>query len=200
MNEIASGVYHWTAPHPNLGGAQVSSYYVDAVATVIDPMVPDEGLDFFAGRPLERVVLTNRHHYRHADRFAERFGTPVLVNDRGEHEVQGRPGVQTFAFGEPIAPEITAHAVEPSWPDEGALQIAIGPGILAVGDGVVHYGDELGFVPDEHLGAEPERVKELLRAGYGRLADLDFDVLLVAHGEPLARGGREALRAFAAGS
>jgi hypothetical protein len=47
---------------------------------------------------------------------------------------------------------------------------------------------------------DPEDTKGALRAAYGRLAQtLEFDALLVAHGPPLPSGGREALRAFAAG-
>ena len=43
---------------------------------------------------------------------------------------------------------------------------------------------------------EPEQTKAGLRDAYRRLLDLDFDVLLLAHGEPLASGGRQALRRF----
>ena len=93
-----------------------------------------------------------------------------------------------------------AHPVDPSWPDEGVLHIALGKGWLAIADGAMHYGEEIGFVPDEHLGVDPERQKALLRAGYGRLLDLEFDGLLFAHGTPIAQGGKAALRAFAEGA
>jgi hypothetical protein len=198
MDEIASGIYHWTAFHEGIG-AEVSSYYVEPAATVLDPMEPAAGLDWFAGRNVHRVALTNRHHYRHADRFVDRFDVPVLVDEPGFAEIEGRPGAQSFEFGTEIAPGITAHAVEPSWPDEGVLQFDIGPGVLAIADGAVHYGETVHFVPDEHLGDDPERTKELLRAGYGRLLDLDFDVLLFAHGSAITEGGKEALRAFVHG-
>jgi hypothetical protein len=195
MNEIASGIFHWTAFHEAIQ-APVSSYYVEPVATVLDPMEPEGGLDWFDGRNVHHVALTNRHHYRHADRFAARFGVPVLVDEPGFDDVKDRPGVQSFEFGDEIAPGITAHAVDPSWPDEGVLHIAIGPGVLAIADGAMHYSEDIGFVPDEHLGADPDRTKELLRAGYGRLLDLDFDVILFAHGSPITEGGKEKLRAF----
>jgi hypothetical protein len=198
MDEIARGIYHWRAHHDGIG-TKVSSYYVASAATVIDPMEPEQGLGWFEGRNLDRVVLTNRHHYRDADRFAARFGVPVLVVEQGEHEVEGRPGVRTFAFGDEVAPGITAHPVDPSWPDEGALHIALGPGLLAIADAAMHYGDDVQFVPDEYLGDDPERTKPLLRAGYGRLLDLDFDTLLFAHGTPVVGGGKDALRAFVDG-
>jgi hypothetical protein len=43
---------------------------------------------------------------------------------------------------------------------------------------------------------EPEDTKQGLREAYRRLLDLDFDVLLLAHGQPVASGGKEALRRF----
>jgi hypothetical protein len=47
---------------------------------------------------------------------------------------------------------------------------------------------------------DPERDKADLKRGFAKLADrLEFDVLLLAHGEPYPTGGREALRAFAGG-
>jgi hypothetical protein len=195
MDEIARGIFHWQAKHEGIG-REVSSYYIEPAATVLDPMEPPDGLDWFAGRNVDRVVLTNRHHYRHADRFHARFGVPVLVVEQGEHEVQGRPGVETFAFGEEVAPGITAHPIEPSWPDEGALHIALGPGLLAIADGAIRYGEHLHFVPDRYIGDDPERTKELLRHGYGRLLDLEFDTLLLAHGTPVVGGGHAALKRF----
>ena len=87
-------------------------------------------------------------------------------------------------------------------PDECALHIAAAPGTLACADGVVrwHEGDPLGFVPDDLLGDDPEDVKAGLRAAYARIAgELEFEALLLAHGGPMASGGREALAAFASG-
>ena len=52
-------------------------------------------------------------------------------------------------------------------------------------------GDGLGFVPDGLLGDDPEGVKAGLRAAYARIADeLEFEALLLAHGGPMASGGR----------
>ena len=56
----------------------------------------------------------------------------------------------------------------------------------------------LAFVPD-HLMDEPEQTRQGLREAYLRLSELDFDHLLLAHGEPFVGDGREALRAFASG-
>jgi hypothetical protein len=62
---------------------------------------------------------------------------------------------------------------------------------LACADGVVRWPADgpLRFVPDK-LMDEPERTKAGLRDAYRRLLDLDFDRLLLAHGDPIAHGAR----------
>jgi hypothetical protein len=61
---------------------------------------------------------------------------------------------------------------------------------------VIRYGGEIGFVSDRLLGDDPEEVKRGLRDAYRALLEVDFDVLLVAHGEPQASGAKDALRRF----
>jgi hypothetical protein len=201
MEEIAPGIFHWTAFHDGIG-MDVHSYYVPESAALIDPMEPDEGLDWFAERVApERILLTNRHHYRHSGRFVDRFGCRVLCHKAGLHEFEGGPAVQGFQFGREVAPGITAQEVNSLCPEESALHIEAGKGALSVADGVVEWPGRpgLAFVPDNLIGDNAEEVKDGLRAAYGRLADeLEFDTLLMAHGNPVAGGGREALRAFAA--
>ena len=43
----------------------------------------------------------------------------------------------------------------------------------------------------------PEETKAALRDAYRRLLDLDFDHLLLAHGDPVVTSGKQALRTFA---
>jgi hypothetical protein len=199
MQEILPGIHHWTAVHEGIG-APVSSYYVESAAAVIDPMVPEEGLDWFDGKPLDRVVIANRHHYRQADQFAERFGIPVLANEKGLHELEGRPGVQAFSFGDEVAPGIVAQSFEDSWPDEGVLVLS-GANAIVLADGVMRYGGSISFVPDEHLGEDPEEEKAVLRAAVRRLLDsgVEFDAVLVGHGDPITSGGKAELEGLAAG-
>jgi hypothetical protein len=200
MEEIAPGIFHWTAFHDGIH-QRVHSSYVPESATLIDPMEPDEGLEWFAERtPPERILLSNRHHYRHSGRFVDRFGCRVLCHKSGLQEFEGGPAVQGFAWNDEVAPGITAREVGALCPEESALYIDTGGGALSVADGVVEWpGKEgLAFVPDNLLGDDPEAIKDGLRTAYGRLADeLEFDTLLMAHGSPVAGGAREALRAFA---
>jgi len=195
MDEIVDGVWHWTRMHENIG-SPVSSYYVEPIATVFDPMEPDEGLGWFEGRAVDRVVLSNGHHFRHAAGFAEHFGVPVLAVEEGLDEIGDKPAVQSYSFGDSPAPESTVYPIQPGWPHEGAVHITVGPGLLLIGDAAMRYGEDLHFVPDQYIGDDPEHEKRELRKGLAKLLDLDFDVLLVGHGEPIAHGGKDALAKF----
>ena len=46
---------------------------------------------------------------------------------------------------------------------------------------------------------EPERTKAGLREAYRRLLDLDFNLQLLAHGDPVVGDAKEALRRFVEG-
>jgi hypothetical protein len=197
VHEIAPGIWHWTAIHPKIK-IEVSSYYLPAERVLIDPIAPDEGLDWFAehGPPAD-VLLTNRHHYRASARFAERFGVTVHCVREGMHEFSGGELVEPFDVGDELPGGIIAHAVGAICPDETALHIPT-RNALALADGAVRWesGGPLVFVAD-YLMDEPARTKEGLRESYRRLAALDFQHLLLAHGEPFVGIGRETLAAFA---
>src|SRR5919201_5568888 len=121
MDEILPGVWHWTAYHRGIR-QDVHSHFLAGPHALIDPMLPDEGLEWFegAGRP-ERILLTNRHHYRHSDRFVEAFGCPVLCHEEGLHEFAGGPDVEGGAFGDEFAPGVSALNVAAICPEETAL-------------------------------------------------------------------------------
>jgi hypothetical protein len=199
MKEIAPGILHWTAFHEGIG-FDVSSYFVERGATLIDPMLPPGGVEAFRGREPEVILLTNRHHYRHSDRFAAEFGCPVRCHQAGLHEFEGGPPVEGFSFGDDVANGILALEVGALTPEETAFHVDAGPRALSFGDAVINEpGEGLGFVPDKYIGDDPEGVKEGLRESFRRLLAHDFDALLIAHGAPIAKGGKAALLQFAAG-
>jgi len=197
MDEIAPGIWHWAVPHPGIG-MRVHSYYLATERVLLDPIAPSEGLDWFvANGPPTDVLLTNRHHYRSSDDFVERFGVTVRCVRLGMHEFSHGEPVVPFDVGDELPGEVIAHEVGAICPDETALFIPARRA-LAVADGVVRWveGGALGFVPD-YLMDEPEQTKAGLRDAYRSLSRLDFDHLLLAHGDPLVGNGRELLAAFA---
>ena len=195
---MASGIWHWDTVHPRWN-IRVHSYYLSDERVVIDPMLPAEGLDWFAehGVPTD-VLLTNRHHYRASSDFVARFGVTVRCARPGMHEFQKDEVVEPFDFGDELSGGVIAYEVGSLCPDETAFFIPARRA-LALADGAVRWedGGALAFVPD-NLMDEPEQTKDGLRAAYRRLADLEFDHLLLAHGAPFTGNGRETLAAFAA--
>jgi glyoxylase-like metal-dependent hydrolase (beta-lactamase superfamily II) len=194
MDIIAPGIVHWTARRPQIG-MDVSSYYLTDEHVLIDPMVPAEGLEWFEenGPPTD-ALLTNRHHDRDAWRFAERFGTRVHCVRVGLHELEGRGDVVAFDFGDELPGGAVVYEVDAICPDDCALHLPAHRA-LAVADGVMSY-DGLRFVPEQYMD-DAEQTKDDLRAAYRALLDLDFDTLLVAHGDPVVGGAKAALRDFA---
>ena len=121
MEEIQPGVLHWTAFRDTIG-KDVHSYLHTPSGTLIDPMEPLQGLE--AVPSVKRIVLTNRHHYRHSGCFQEAFGCPVFCHQAGLHEFAGGPEeVEGFSFGEEVAPKIVALEVGAICPEETALYL-----------------------------------------------------------------------------
>jgi glyoxylase-like metal-dependent hydrolase (beta-lactamase superfamily II) len=196
MRELSLGLWHWTARHERIG-AEVGSHYLAAERVLIDPMIPAEGLEWFRehGTP-QHVLLSNRHHDRQAWRLRDEFDCTVRCIRNGIYELYGRGPVEPFDFGDQLPGGVIAYEVDAICPDETALYIPAHRA-LACADGVVQSSaaDGLKFVSDQ-LMDDPEDTKRGLREAYARLLDLDFDVLLLAHGEPVVAGGRDALREF----
>jgi glyoxylase-like metal-dependent hydrolase (beta-lactamase superfamily II) len=191
VDEIAPGINHWKATHPNLG-VEVSSYWIPELRLLLDPIaVPDEV------EGVEHILLSCRHHTRDSLEAAERFGATVYAPRTGMHEFPEDTPIQPYDFGDALLDgAVTPHEVGGLSPDETALHV---PSVnaLSIADGAIRYGEELHFVPDQYMD-NPDEDKAALKRGFGALADqLSFDVLLLAHGEPYPSGGRDALRRFA---
>jgi hypothetical protein len=177
----------------------VDSFYIEPARIVLDPMLPREGLEWFERRATPtQIVLTNRHHLRDSERYAEAFGCPIRCCEAGLYEFARGPSVEGFVFGEELAPGMTAHQLGAICPDDTALHIRTGDvGALAFADGLTRpRGGGLTFVPGFLMGDDPSAVRDGLRKSLRTLLDLDFDNLLFAHGEPLIAGGKAALRQF----
>jgi hypothetical protein len=193
MHEIAPGIRHWTAEHPNLR-SDVSSYWLPDLNVLLDPIaVPDEVEN------VDEILLSNRNHLRDAFDARERFGARIRAPRAGEHEFDAGDPVEFYDFEEPLAAgAITPYQVTELWPDDCVLHI---PSLsaLAVADTVIHYGEELAFVPERYMddaGAEKRGIRE----GLGLLAErLEFEHLLLAHGTPIVGEGRDRLREFVRG-
>jgi hypothetical protein len=197
MNEICPGIHHWTARHPDIG-MRVSSYYIEPAGLVLDPLEPEDGWDFFDAldTPPQQVVLTINLHWRHSDRFRDRYGATIRGNVHGLQRFEGTDReVEPYDFGDEIAPGVVAREMGAIAPDETALHISHGGGAIAFADGLLSADGVLGFVPDS-LMEDPEDTKQALHDKIRGLLELDFDALLFAHGTPIPKNGQAALRDF----
>lgn len=197
MEEILDGIFHWKATHPGIK-IEVDCHFLADSGTVIDPLLPNEGIEWFDGRDVQRVVLSNRHHLRQASYLAERFGCPILCHEAGLHEFEGGPQVDGFAFGDRLTEDVVALEMDAICPEDTVLRIESGEGALLFADSLIHYGD-IGFVPDKLIGDDPEGVKRRVRERCAELLNERFEHLLFAHGDPLIGGGPAALRQVAEG-
>jgi hypothetical protein len=202
MEELQSGIWHWTSFRDTIG-MEVSSYWVEPAGIVIDPMVPaDVGLDWWDGRDVapQQVVLTIGLHWRESDKFAERFGIPVRAPAAALDRFEGTDRrAEKYEWGDDVAPGVTAVEVDAIAPDEAALHIAHGGGAVAIADGLIRAegGGPLAFVPDFLMGDDAQEVKDGLRDAFRGLLTRDpWDTLLLAHGPPVVGGARKALKDF----
>lgn len=207
--EIVPGLWHWTTVHPDIK-IRVHSYLAEREKVVLDPFLPSGGIGWLRRHgPPEHVVLTTGLHSRHSLQIAEAFDCPVWVPRPGLRRLQPelRAHARGYVSGDRLPGGLRAFGIGVLCPDEFAVLL---PRLkaAAVADGVVRYtpGTTSGgkgrliFLPDRYLVddlKEAPRVKRGLRKAYGGLAKRRWDHLLMAHGEPWLRDGRDALRAFA---
>jgi hypothetical protein len=199
IQQIAPGLVHWTNVHPS-HGMEVSSYLLTETGVLFDPILPPEGLEWFAENDAEprEILLSCRLHRRHAKEFVARYGCGVHAVRAGMHQFDAGDAVTPFDFGDTLAGGVEARLIDAISPDETAFVI---PDVRAVvvADGVMNFGG-LSFVPDELMGDDPEGVKRGLTAAFAQLLeDVDFDHLLCAHGDPIVGTGRARLREFVGG-
>ena len=195
MQELLPGLHHWYATHPN-HGSQVSCHHLDGSGTTFDPLLPDEGIEWFDDHRPERIVLSTRHHLRHAEQIAERYDCPILAHNDGLHEFGDGPAVEGFGFEQRLAGDVRTLTMDSISPDDTALLLEVDAGAVLFADSVTNKGG-LGFVSDRLIGDDPAAVKRQILERVSQILDReDFDLLLFAHGDPVAGAGKDALREF----
>ena len=189
LEALAPGLHRWTARHPEWSAdpePESSADWPPDVGSVayaapdglvlVDPLVADwEELDALVDGRSVTVLTTLRWHARSRSEVAERYGATLL--DRRDAPA----GVRRIP--------IERAAESMVWIEEHA---ALVPGDRLLGDGA----GGLRMCPESWLGYLPhELTLEDLRAALRPLLELPVQRVLVSHGEPVLRDGREAIRA-----
>lgn len=196
MDELAPGLWRWTARHPNAADDPVPgstadwppevgsvAYAVDDTLVLIDPLVPEAvwpALDELARDRRVLVLTTVGWHRRSRDEVAERYGASTSRARKNlPHQVIPIP---LRGAGETMywLPEV--------------LTLVPGDRLLGDGEGGVRVCPDswLRYLNGSIDGAG-------LRVLLAPLLDLPVERVLTSHGEPVLSDGREALaRALAA--
>ena len=216
MREVASGVWHWEAPHPEWAGPEneafrrrlaataktpseaalgvVSSYAIDDGERLLlfDPLaVPSEIEDLAAGsKPV--VVLTSPWHERDTRSLVERFGGPVFTPppDEGSPDVAwlfGGGRSDAHLYSAGDRLPVGVEALPGRLPNDVVLWIERSRAVVA-GDTLVDFGQGLE-IPVEWL---PRGVtREQVALGLRPLLELPVEVVLATHGGPTDQAALE---------
>ena len=197
MHEVATGVWHWQAPHPEWSDSDwpqmVSSYAIDDGERLLlfDPIAaPDELLSRAETREV-MVVLTNPWHERDTRALVEKHNLPVFFTDP-----EGSPDVAWLLSGEIGEPHLYAAdedlpagvdaAFPGRQPNDLVLWIANRRAVVA-GDTLVDFGDGLEIHEPWLWTTTREQVVSRLRP----LLDLPVEHVLATHGGPHDRAALE---------
>jgi glyoxylase-like metal-dependent hydrolase (beta-lactamase superfamily II) len=192
VREVAAGVWHWEAPHPEWKpgedwGRRVSSYAFDDGARLLlfDPLGAPEELVELAAKRDTAIVLTCPWHRRDALDLAERLGATLHVPPPDEGDPEPVPGGRVFRAGDSLPAGVEARmGMEPN---DLVLWVAQGRA-LVVGDTLVDRGNGLEIPFDwASEGNPPERILEALRA----TLELPVEHVLATHGGPFDRAALE---------
>jgi hypothetical protein len=208
--QIADGLWRWTARHPEWHpgefGREVASFAATANGELllIDPLLPSEPLpvleliDELLQSRLA-LLITIPYHVRSSEelwrRYRDRADCKIWGHAACAKRLGDRAGLREIELGVPLPTGVSAHAIGRPRRQETPLYIP-SQRALAFGDAVVEVGGELrvwstGNVDDRRARWYRDRFNPTLEP----LLELDFDRVLVTHGRPVLADGHAQLRA-----
>jgi len=192
MREIVPGVFSWSW-FAERQGYDFNGYLfrLPDGNVCVDPVeMSGDLLDEIARLGVQRIVLTNRNHFRASMKVKERTGAPIAIHpsDAAFARDRGTRVDEELQPGDQLGP-LTIVAVSGKSPGEVALHWP-DRRMLLIGDACVGKPPgQCALLPDPVID-DKARLMASLRA----LTELEFDVLLLADGAPILAGGRAALR------
>ena len=208
--KLAQGLWRWTERHPEWHpgefGKEVACFAVDAGddTLLIDPLLPDDSgpvfglVDDILG---DRLVLlvTVPYHVRSAEEIWRRYRGQTETTIHG-HAGAAKRLSDTSSFRE-IDPDaelpggVTAHRIGKPRRQEMPLHLP-SHRALVFGDAVVEVDGSLRVWADRKIDQKVERFyRERFNPTLQPLLELDFQRVLVTHGQPVMKNGQDELRA-----
>jgi hypothetical protein len=207
--QLAEGLWRWTARHPEWHpgefGSEVASFAIQAGddTILIDPLLPpepeavlqliDEQLD---GRL--SMLITIPYHVRSSEEIRKHFRQHAEITIWGHpacrKRLQDQAGFRECGPGDELPAGVSAHAIGKPRRHEAPLLIPTHQA-LVFGDAVAQVDGELRVWSDRRVDDGVARFyRERFNPTLEPLLELDFDSVLVTHGQPVLGGGKRALR------
>ena len=187
--EFLPGVWCWSVSDERIGGYLSAAHAVRARdgVVLIDPLpLADEA---FAGLgSVSAVCLTTSVHQRSAWRLRQDLGVSVWM-PKEAHAVDEEPD-ERYSEGDSLPGGLRPVFTPGAGTTQHSFLLDREGGILFTPDLFVHLpGEQLGFVPGEHMH-DPEQARRTAK----QLLDLDFAVLCSGHGLPVTDDPKAAIR------
>lgn len=209
MEILAKNLWRWTARHPEWHpgefGAEVASFAARAGGDLllVDPQLPPEPhgvletLDDAIGERVA-ILITIPYHVRSAEDLWRRYRTEAETTIHGHpacaKRLNDRTAFTPIDAGQALPGGVTAHAIGKPRRFETPLHLP-SHDALVFGDAVAETGGRLVVWSGDRVDAKVERFyRERFNPTLKPLLELDFDRVLVTHGQPVLEGGRDALR------
>jgi hypothetical protein len=207
--QLADALWRWTARHPEWHpggfGSEVASFGLRAgdETVLVDPLLPPEPeavLDLIEVQLGARlaILITIPYHVRSSEAIRDRFRGQVETTIWGHRACRKRladaAGFRAFEPGDELPGGASAHRIGRPRRYETPLLLP-SHRALVFGDAVAEVDGELRVwserrVDDGVSAFHRERFNPTLQP----LLELDFERVLVTHGQPVLRDGREQLR------
>jgi glyoxylase-like metal-dependent hydrolase (beta-lactamase superfamily II) len=209
-DQLAEGLWRWTARHPEWHpgefGREVASFAVDTdgALLLVDPLLPPEPepvLELVEGLLGERlaILITIPYHVRSSEELRRRYGDRTDCSIWGHRacrrRLRSRAGFKEIELGVPLPGGVSALAIGRPRRQETPFYLP-SHRALVFGDAVVEVDGELRVWATDRVDDRRARwYRERFNPTLQPLLELDFDRVLVTHGEPVLSGGHAALRA-----
>ena len=209
MDEIATGLWRWTARHPEWHpgefGAEVACFMAQAGDTtlLIDPLLPLEPepvwetIDATLANRLA-ILITIPYHVRSSEevwrRYRNEADTTIHGHRAAAKRLKNTPAFREIEPGAQLPGGVSAHTIGKPRRYEMPLHIP-SHGALVFGDAVAETGGRLVVWATDRIDAKAERFyRERFNPTLAALLELDFDAVLPTHGQPVLDNGKAALK------
>jgi hypothetical protein len=209
MEKLTEGLWRWTARHPEWHpgefGAEVACFAAQAGDTtlLIDPLLPPDPepvLRTIEGALQKRlaILVTIPYHVRSSEELWRRYANDAETTIRGHRactkRLEDRSAFEEIEPGVPLPGGVTAHTIGKPRRYEMPLHVP-SHDALVFGDAVAETGGRLVVWATDRIDAKVERFyRERFNPTLKPLLELDFERVLVTHGQPVMKAGKKALR------